>query len=282
MGVMNRLNVSALGLALLVLAYAPSSQAEPTGGHYVAMGSSFAAGPGITKSAEPPPARCRRSADNYAHQLAARRKLALTDVSCSGATTDAILEPWGHQPAQIEAVLPETTLVTVTIGGNDLGYMTGLMAAACQTLASNRADPVALDRCGPIPHPDDADYVRLEAAMTRIAVEVKARAPSARLVFVNYLTVLPQAGSCALAPLAPEAAKNSRTLARKLLALTAKVAKAQGAEVFSAASLSRTHSVCARHPWMNGYPAPAGGAAFHPNLAGMTAVAEGLDRQLFH
>lgn len=63
--------------------------------HYVAMGSSFAASPGVTTSADQPPTRCARSVDNYAHLLARKLELQLTDVSCSGATTAQLLNAWG-------------------------------------------------------------------------------------------------------------------------------------------------------------------------------------------
>jgi hypothetical protein len=58
-------------------------------------------------------------------------KLSLTDVSCGNATTDNILTtPQKDHPPQIDAVTPDTKLVTITIGGNDVGYVPLLMAAA--------------------------------------------------------------------------------------------------------------------------------------------------------
>ncbi|MFJ5829446.1 hypothetical protein [Streptomyces sp. NPDC093089] len=40
---------------------------------------------------------------------------ALTDVTCGGATTDTVIA------TQLDALSPTTKLVTLTIGGNDLG-----------------------------------------------------------------------------------------------------------------------------------------------------------------
>ena len=57
----------------------PAPAALAAGAHYVAMGSSFAAGPGVTVPADQPPNRCTRSADNYARQSARRRGLTPTD-----------------------------------------------------------------------------------------------------------------------------------------------------------------------------------------------------------
>src|SRR5947209_18573953 len=146
---------------------------------YVAMGSSFAAGPGIGKPADETPDGCRRSADNYAHQLARRRGLALTDVSCGGATTASILGPWNGHPAQIEAVTPETRLVTVTIGGNDVGLIAGLGAGACREAARRKADSEALAKCPAMARADDAAYARLAVAVKQIVAQVRPRAAKA-------------------------------------------------------------------------------------------------------
>src|SRR5438445_3085706 len=93
-----------IGCALAAVGWLAAGAASAEPARYVAMRSSFAAGPGITRPADDPPDRCGRSADNYAHQLARKRGLALTDVSCGGATTASILAPWNGHSAQIEAV----------------------------------------------------------------------------------------------------------------------------------------------------------------------------------
>ena len=50
---------------------------------YVALGSSFASGPGIDPLLD---ARCGRSGSNYAHLVAERLGYDLVDVTCGGAT----------------------------------------------------------------------------------------------------------------------------------------------------------------------------------------------------
>ncbi len=265
-------------LAVVGLFAAGAASAEPA--RYVAMGSSFAAGPGITKSADDPPDSCRRSADNYAHQLARKRGLDLVDVSCGGAVTASILGAWNGHPAQIEAVTPATRLVTVTIGGNDVFLIAGLGAGACRETARRRADAEALAKCPAPPRADEAAYVRLAAAMKEIVTQVRARAPKATLVFVDYFTILPASGVCAATPLSPQDAEAGRETARRVAEITAKTARETGALLVKASTLSAGHDACGATPWMNGFPVPPGVAAFHPNLAGMTAVAETLDRVL--
>ncbi len=246
----------------------------PAGSKYVALGSSYAAGLGIPPFEPAAPARCTRSVHNYAHQLAARRGLVLTDATCSGATSAAVLEPWKEVPAQIDAVDADTRLVTITIGGNDVSYIGNLMSLSCQ-VAGKKAEP-----CWPVKWPEDADFARMQEGLRRIADAVRARAPSALLVIVDYPTVLPATGACAATPLPDGAADRSRATADRLAAATAQVAREKGALLIRAGDLSRDHGVCAADPWMVGYPAGPGGAAYHPNRTGMNAVAVALDKAL--
>ena len=270
------------GCAAVVPAYAGTGLAPQ--GRYVAMGSSFAAGPGVGALEAGAPSRCQRSADNYAHQLARALNLALADVSCGGATTAHILGPWNELPPQIDAVTPATRLVTVTIGGNDVGYIGGLVAGSCRFLGNVPiGGPKGAPCFAPPPLVSEAVWTKLEASMLRIAVEVRARAPGARLVFVDYPTVLPERGTCEAAPLSREQADASRFVAQRLASLTARVAQRAGAELIRASGLSKRHDACARAPWMNGFPDPRAEwryPPYHPNLAGMTAVAGALRRHL--
>ena len=254
---------------------------SPPGGRYVAMGSSFAAGPGVAGPVDAPPSRCARSTNNYARQLARRRGLHLVDVSCSGATTAHVLGPWAELPPQIDAVTPDTRLVTVTIGGNDVGYIGDLIADSCARVGLPPGAPVA--RC-PKPTQTGVEAWRdLESQLHRIAREVRRRARDARLIFVDYLTLLPEHGGCADAAASAEQAVRSRRVAQRLAAVTARVARQERAEVLRASRLSREHDLCDPEPWVSGYPRPGGNriaAPYHPTLPGMTAIAEALDRML--
>jgi hypothetical protein len=251
------------------------------------MGSSFAAGPGVTQSADAPPTRCSRSADNYAHQLARKRNLRLIDVSCGGATIAHVLGPWRELAPQVDALTSDTRLVTVTIGGNDLRYIGGLYAESCTVvdapLCRSRtvSDPQA--RSQALSPPTEAEWGKVEAGLEEIAREVRRRSPAARLVFVDYLTVAPEHGLCRQTPLSEQAAARARDTAKRLAQLTAVVARRTAADLLKASELSRGHDPCSKDPWTTGFIAPSGAerfAPYHPNLEGMTAVANGLDRKL--
>lgn len=269
-------NITLAAVTLLAGLAPAAATAAPK---YVAMGSSFAAGPGITPYMADAPQRCGRSTRNYAHQLAERRGLELVDVSCSGATTAAILEPWNELPAQIDAVDGDTTLVTVTIGGNDVFYIGNLMSISCQELVARGDMPTR--QCRSPQTATEADYARLEDGLRRIAAGVKQRAPKATLVFLDYPAVLPSRGTCAATPVPDEAADTARAATARVEALTAQVAQEAGAKLVKVSSLSHGHDACAAEPWTTGFPA-TGGVPYHPNLAGMTAQAAALDEVLGH
>lgn len=56
-----------------------------------------------------------------------------TDVSCFSATTTALSGPQGWRPPQLDALGADTDVVSVTIGGNALGFSSNL--ATCVGLA---------------------------------------------------------------------------------------------------------------------------------------------------
>jgi lysophospholipase L1-like esterase len=88
---------------------------------------------------------CAPTSLNYPHQLAAQLNLRLTDATCGGATTADFFAPQiiagPIPPAQLDVVkVLQPDLVTVTIGGNDLGF--GSIAQNC--LAASPVGPLFL------------------------------------------------------------------------------------------------------------------------------------------
>jgi lysophospholipase L1-like esterase len=238
------------------------------------MGSSFAAGPGILDRAPGSPRRAGRSASNYAHLIAKALDLDLCDVTYSGATTSDILHPSAAgQPAQVDAVTSGTRLVTLTAGGNDVGYLPRL------TLASlpwplRALPPVAAQVAGfGDPGTTDERFTQLGTNLRVIARTVQDRAPHARLLFVDYLTILPPEGRETTIPPAAVAAWG-RGIAARLSATTRAAAKESGAEYVAASAASAGHHAWSPEPWTRRFHLSLrGGAPHHPNPAGMAAVA---------
>ena len=266
--------------ASLLLAGCAHHQAEPLHGTYVSLGSSFAAGTALGGLQPGTPERCGRSPVNYASLLAARLQLSLVDVACGGATSSHVLGPWNELPAQIEAVTADTRLVTITIGGNDLGYVLNLVAASCDP-AKGMTFGGQQRPCPTMRLPDEADYARTEAALRDIARAVKLRAPAARLVFVQYVQLVPDKACPALAMPANTAA-TVRTIGLRLAQITQRAARAEGATWLAADQLSARHTPCDDQPWSTGPKpnGPSGNAPWHPNMAGHAALADALARNL--
>jgi len=243
---------------------------------YVALGSSMAAGPGIGPRASGAPWRAGRSARNYPHLVAERLNLDLVDVTYSGATTAHVLTEHQHGAApQITALDGSETLVTVTIGGNDVGYIPLLTVASLPHVV--RHLPVLGGRIGELLDRDARDRALQQVFESLCAVgkALRQRAPGARILFVDYLTVLPPAGVPA-PPLSERDAELGWHVATTLERCTADAAAATDCEVVRAGAASRDHHAWSDEPWATtpGVPLPGRPAPLHPNGAGMRAVAE--------
>jgi lysophospholipase L1-like esterase len=247
----------------------------PAGSQYVAMGSSFGAGPGLTPRAPGSPRRAGRSASNYAHLVARALALNLHDVTYSGATTDDILRTSARgQPAQLDAVTAATRLVTLTGGGNDVGYLPRLTLASLpwplRTLPKARAQIAGFGD----PAATDERFAGVGRNLQAIVRGVRDRAPAARVLFVDYLTILPP-GDLAAPPPPAGIAAWGRAIAARLATTTEAAAQAAGAEYVAASAASAEHHAWSAAPWTRRFHLSLrGGAPYHPNAAGMAAVAD--------
>ena len=89
----------------------PACASSPV--HYVALGDSYSSGVG---AGDYTGGSCRRSSHAYSALWAAEHSPAsYRSAACSGATTASVLS------GQLSAVTSDTTFVTITIGGNDVG-----------------------------------------------------------------------------------------------------------------------------------------------------------------
>jgi lysophospholipase L1-like esterase len=248
----------------------------PPGSRYVAMGSSFAAGPGLKPRVPGSPRRAGRSMRNYAHLLAGALGLELHDVTFSGATTSDLLRPSANgQPAQLDAVTPDTALITITAGGNDVGYLPRLTLArvpwplrALPPLTAQVAkfgDPAATDE----------RFAQLRANLAEIAKRVRDRAPACRVLVVDYVTILPPDGQDAGPPPPAEIARWGRATAARLAATTREAAQAASWDYLAASAASADHHAWSEEPWTRRFHLSLrGGAPYHPNATGMAAIAD--------
>ncbi|MEV1292564.1 SGNH/GDSL hydrolase family protein [Pseudonocardia sp. NPDC049635] len=257
---MRRLLVPVLAVLLLVgpapVALAAPGPSARSATHYVALGDSYAAGVGATS--DPASGECLRGPDAYPALWAQRRAPAsFTSVACSGATSSEVVA------RQVRTVAADTTLVTITVGGNDTGF--GPVLATCSTA------------------PDDETCLRAIRGGERIAelfapgglisviVGVRLQAPDARILVLGYPRLFEPGPACDV-PGVPNA---TRRAALNRAADTLDDALADAAQRFRGQFVDvrdafAGHGLCGADPWIN--PPGAGSpAAYHPTAAGYRA-----------
>lgn len=272
-----------LGLCLLATPAAPAA-AEPADDldHYVALGDSYTSGPGIPNQI-PESLGCGRSDHNYPHLVAAALAISqFTDVSCGSATTAHMTEaqplPDGltNRP-QLEALTSDVDLVTLGIGGNDIGF--GEIIANC--VARSLLLPVGAPCQAHYTRQGDELGARIEATAPKVAAVlagIRERAPVARILVVGYPVILPADGpGCwPLMPIAVGDVAWLRAVQARLNAMLAEQSAAAGATFVDTYTSSVGHDVC-RLPgakWVEGLVPTAPAIPVHPNALGMVNSAE--------
>jgi lysophospholipase L1-like esterase len=274
-----RVHLLSLVLAMgFFMALATSAlAAQPS---YVALGDSFTAGPLIPLQV--PPLGCLKSNNNYPHLAAPQFRLpAFRDASCSGARTVHMTQPQnvepGPNPPQFDALDRHTRIVTVGIGGNDIGFS--------EIIQNCRSDSPSGQPCQDHYVSDGRDEIseRIQATAPRIDAVLQGigqRSPRAAVYVVTYLPILPDSGpGCwPQVPIAEDDVPYLRAKHRELNAMLADRAEANGAGVVDAYRAGTGHDAC-QLPLVR-YVEPEvpvnAAAPYHPNLGGMQATADEL------
>lgn len=241
--------------------------------HVVALGSSFAAGPGIDPIVD---RAAMLSGRNYAHLLAERLGAELTDPTVSGATTATIVDRpqrtlRGRRFApQVDGIRADADLVTITTGGNDLRYIGSMIRAAwagwMQARPLIRPLGRALGRSA-VPAAAGEDVGKAADGLARVVAAARVRAPRARVVLVDYLTVV--GADTIPSAVTPLTVSEIAALRHTVISwgAFAEAAERTGAELVQASALSRGHGLGSPEPWVTGFRPALSGAAFHPNAS---------------
>jgi lysophospholipase L1-like esterase len=248
----------------------------PQGFHprdYAALGDSYAAGEGLAPF-EADSGDCHRSASAYPRLLAAQEGAALDFAACTGATVSDVL-------VQVASVDPAADLVTVMVGGNDLGF--GRVVAHCLV------DP---QPCSSVDAEVESALTRLGPALEDLYRQIRARAPQARLLVVGYPQLVADPAQSNLdtcpslaSPLPGRRvdAADSRWLREKGVRLSTVIegaAKAAGATYVDVVAGFAGHEACSADPWLTGVLLNDLQGSFHPTVAGQAALARLVTRAL--
>ncbi len=255
-------------------------------GRYVALGDSYASGPLIPLQTGRP-AGCLRSNQNYPSVLAkSAGQSDFDDVSCSGAKTDDFSSPQPVRPTpnppQYDALDGSEGLVTLTIGGNDIGFAE--IITKCASISStNLAGAACKDFYGK--GGSDELSGRIEGTASKISdalEEIKERSPRARVAVVGYPTILPDTGPGCY-PIIPFSAGDVaylREVEKKLNAMLAEQAKSAGVDFVDTYTPTIGHDACQLPgtKWVEGLVPTSPAAPVHPNAQGERAMAVALGK----
>jgi len=153
------------GLGLLTGAR-PAMAGEPIS--YVALGDSYSSGDGAGNYSG---GSCLRSANAYPVLWHKAHGGAFSNETCAGATTADVIR------SQLGGLSAGTTLVTITIGGNDVGFADVMLVCVLGT------DGACQDA---IKHAETEAQTALSGDLGTVLSDIANRAPHARVVVLGY------------------------------------------------------------------------------------------------
>jgi lysophospholipase L1-like esterase len=243
---------------------------------YVALGDSSAAGPLIPNEID---ATCLRSDRNWPHVLASRLGATLTDVTCSGATTNDLTgRQFGVVAPQFDALRRDTDLVTLAIAANDIKLGSAFVACASPngptgTTCQERYTVNGVDQFA----------ARIDATAPKVAAalaEIHRRSPGAKVVVAGYLTYWRPGGCYPADPYTAVDADYLQHTFDHLMAMLADQSARHGASYVDIRTPSAARGLCeppARR-WLEGAVPASPAYPYHPNATGMANAATIIDR----
>lgn len=218
---------------------------------YTVLGDSYSAGSGGGGEV----GACGQSPNSYGNDVAAATGATLTNLACAGFTTDQV------RTLEVPLMAADTKLVTLTVGGNDVGWTTAV-TACLQTSSTSPACKSAVS---------NALYqmTQLPKRITALMKAIKAKAPGARVLFLGYPRLFEPANMAAAGFTADQisGAKTLNGAADLLNGVIAFSAVSNRAAFVPVAWIFSGHGFPSASPWLN-YPGGPNPYTFHPNATG--------------
>jgi lysophospholipase L1-like esterase len=271
---------------------------------YVAIGDSYSSGEGVQPffpDSATPGDTCHRSTGAYGFNIAFPGVQLKPEefLACSGAQTINVL-PFSYggvpqnnalgelpqlqkfYPPPREGTLivnPDTDMVTITIGGNDLGFAEFLTKCFFQIAPPCDSDAYH-PYYGSIKSLKQFVSESLPFVGSRVAsvyAAIKAQAPNASVFVLGYPHMFGGNSSCTglMAPFTPSERRWLDSVGDALNQRIAASAAAVGAHFIPVSGAFQTHGACAPDPWINGVNVVSF-ARFHPTAMGQYVYARTL------
>jgi lysophospholipase L1-like esterase len=258
MGNKNRI-IGLLALALGVLIPAASAAALP---QYVALGDSYSSGVGTREFYEEP-GECDRGPNAYPPKVAAAKSYTLSFQACSGAKTTEVNEK------QLGTLSATTSLVTITIGGNDAGFSNVIINCALYYFTCGSA----------ISEANEFIKNKLPGLLETTYKDIRAKATTAKVVVLGYPKLFTKEGkTCNVNFLTSGNEKKMNESAELLDSVIKARAEASKFTFVNPTSAFEAHEVCSSSEWLNGQSNPLS-ESYHPNVSGQaefTSLIEGV------
>ena len=220
---------------------------------YVALGDSYSSGVGSGDYYRSG-GSCERSLNAYpALWAAASHPVSYVSEACSGATIGSVLR------SQLSALNKSTTLVSITIGGNDVGF--GPVMSTCVILPTSFCEHVVTAAEAEI-------RSVLPGRLNELLAAVSADAPNARVVVMGYPEPYDLSRSTSCIGLSATDRNDLDQAAAHLDAQLQAAADRYGDEFADVRSAFGGHQICDSESWMNSVDWLDIGASYHPNPAG--------------
>ncbi|MBH0119578.1 SGNH/GDSL hydrolase family protein [Rhodococcus sp. CX] len=263
--------------AAVSFALPATASAVPANGgvRYVALGDSRAAGPSLDPATQTN--ACERSDLGYPTLVAQGVGAAsFLNLSCTGAHTEHVTNTPQHTskgpvPPQIEQMPSDTTLVTLSIGGNDISWPT--LVSPCYATA-----PGGDARCRNNPTVTGRALSALAGLGPKVwstLTAIRLKAPAARVVLVGHGGIFGDRGCWPNLPISDADAVWAKGFFAMMNGVLATAAATAGAEFVDVTAGAEGHDACAApgQRWFEGRQAGPSSSALHPNAAGMAHMA---------
>ena len=241
-------------IAAVVLTW-PLLIAAPAGAQstvrYVALGDSYSAGDGAGVYYG---GSCGESANAYpALWAAANHPAGYAAKTCDGATTSSVIS------GQLSALSTSTTLVSITVGGNDVGFSS--VMETCVLLPTSSCVSAINTAEGKI----SAD---LPGELDSVLAAISADAPNARVVVLDYPDLYDLSKSSSCVGLSTTDRTDLNQGANQLDAQIQAAAVRHGDKFADVRTAFAGHEICDSSSWLNSVNWLDLGTSYHPNAAG--------------
>lgn len=244
---------------------------------YVALGDSYSAASGVLPLDPSAPPQCLRSSQNYPHVIAGKTGAKLTDVTCGAADTTHFFA--GQYPGvapQLDALKPDTELVTMTIGGNDSGvFINAIVSCGSAGLLSAGQGSPCKNQYGS--SFEDTIRNKTYPSLVKALGAVHKKSPKARVAILSYPWITPKTGGCfPQMPVAEGDIPYVRSLQSTLNDAVRRAARATGTIFVDLNGVSEGHDACKAigTRWIEPVLLGTNPVIVHPNALGESKMAE--------